>query len=104
MPAEAFLARGHGAVTRSNGHGADLPAVLTLLAEIRPNTEWKVHVPVLAPANEADRPGPPDFCADTYATPAQYAGFVAERVADLGDATAYGNVLDGSGIWSLGYQ
>ena len=63
---EAFLARFHGTVAGSDGHGANLGAVAALLTELRPDAEGVLHMAVLSPADKADGSGFPDLCADPH--------------------------------------
>jgi len=70
LAAEALLAGFHRSVAGSDGHRAELDASTALLAEIRPDAEWVVHVTVLAPPHETLCPGFPELGTGPYATPA----------------------------------
>jgi len=102
--AEAFLPGFHGTVTGSDGHWANLDAVATVLAKIRPDTQWVVHVAVLAPPDKADSPGLPDLGANPHTASAQNTVLIPKRIPDLLDPTAQGNILNSAGIGSLGHQ
>ena len=70
MATEAFLPRFHGTVAGSDGHGAELDAGAALLTEIGTDSKGVVYMTVLAPTNEAFRPGFPELGTSPHAASA----------------------------------
>jgi hypothetical protein len=63
-----------------------------------------VDMTFLAASDKPDGVGSPDFRARADATSTEHAVIVPERIADLPDTAAYGNILDGTRIRGLRHQ